>query len=362
MLGAAVRRARALLGEGRTLIVTAADQEQQIRARAPRPARGGHHRRAQPRNTAPGGRPGRRAVACRRADRTPLAVLPADPLHRRRARVRARLRATTPGHAGPRIVTIGIAPTHAETGFGYIRLGARAEDGADGAAFTRSTRSSRSRTARWPRATSPRELPVELGHVLPQRRAGCSRRRAATCPRSPWCWTPPWAHPATPPRPPSCAALRARDEHLDRQRHHGEGVGLRVVPGDFGWSDVGSWTAVADIRPADAAGNVDPRRRDREAAAAASSSPTRRAVRRRRGRHRPRRRGDGGRHPRHPEVPRAGREEDVEAAKKSGRGICLTDPGLLNGAPLMNPRVFREYDIRGHAEEDFPSDFVDRSR
>jgi mannose-1-phosphate guanylyltransferase len=32
--------------------------------------------------------------------------------------------------------------------------------------------------------------------------------------------------------------------------------GIRVVPGDFGWNDVGSWAALAAIRPLDAAGNV----------------------------------------------------------------------------------------------------------
>jgi mannose-1-phosphate guanylyltransferase len=33
-------------------------------------------------------------------------------------------------------------------------------------------------------------------------------------------------------------------------------AGILAVRGDFGWNDVGSWTALADIRPADAAGNV----------------------------------------------------------------------------------------------------------
>ena len=33
-------------------------------------------------------------------------------------------------------------------------------------------------------------------------------------------------------------------------------TGLRVLPGAFGWNDVGSWAAVATIRPADAQGNV----------------------------------------------------------------------------------------------------------
>ena len=32
--------------------------------------------------------------------------------------------------------------------------------------------------------------------------------------------------------------------------------GLLTVKGDFGWNDVGSWTSLADYRPADALGNV----------------------------------------------------------------------------------------------------------
>jgi mannose-1-phosphate guanylyltransferase len=33
-------------------------------------------------------------------------------------------------------------------------------------------------------------------------------------------------------------------------------TGLRVVPGAFGWNDVGSWAALPAVRPPDARGNV----------------------------------------------------------------------------------------------------------
>jgi mannose-1-phosphate guanylyltransferase len=33
-------------------------------------------------------------------------------------------------------------------------------------------------------------------------------------------------------------------------------AGIRMVPGDFGWNDVGSWSALSDIRDKDKAGNV----------------------------------------------------------------------------------------------------------
>jgi mannose-1-phosphate guanylyltransferase len=32
--------------------------------------------------------------------------------------------------------------------------------------------------------------------------------------------------------------------------------GIVTVPGDFGWSDVGSWASLAELRPADGSGNV----------------------------------------------------------------------------------------------------------
>ena len=44
------------------------------------------------------------------------------------------------------------------------------------------------------------------------------------------------------------------------------------VPGDFGWNDVGSWSALGELRPADAAGNVADRRRGHRSTRAATSS------------------------------------------------------------------------------------------
>ena len=106
-------------------------------------------------------------------------------------------------------------------------------------------------------------VPVELGDVLPHRRAACSRRRAATCRR--------W-------RALLDAAVAAKDSKTAAAVIAGgyagvpsisidngimeKASGLRVVPGAFGWNDVGSWAALADDAPGRRARQRRARRRD----------------------------------------------------------------------------------------------------
>ena len=132
--------------------------------------------------------------------------------------------------------------------------------------------------------------------------------------------------------------------------------GLRVVPGAFGWNDVGSWAALPAMRPPDARGNVvlggatliDG---DGNIVVAEEGAPfvgvvgvrdlvvvaTRDALL---------------------VVPKDKAQDVrkiVEAAKQAGRTDLLVGE---RATMAMNPRVFREYDIRGVAESDFPDDFV----
>ena len=167
-------------------------------------------------------------------------------------------RSCAPRSPRPRgaIATIGIKPTHAETGFGYIRLGRRSRRGRRRHAAVhqvgalRREAGSRDRgalrrpgdylwnsgmfffTAGRLLEEARRHLPA-LGQTLDaiERRARLRRRRARALP------------------------VGAVD--LDRLRRHGEG-GRRCasVPGDFGWNDVGSWAALRRSAPADADGNV----------------------------------------------------------------------------------------------------------
>jgi mannose-1-phosphate guanylyltransferase len=259
LLAAAVRRAQAVVGLERTLVVTAADQEAQIRAAVPSLPAANVIAEPMPRNTAPAVGLGAVAAARRAGPDAVIAVLPADPFigdEREYERLlRAAIAEAQPPEAA--IVTIGITPTHAETGFGYIRLGARAQDRAHGAvvhdvgAFVEKPNRETAEgyvasknylwnsgmfflTARRMFAEARRHLPA-LADVL-DAAVGAPHDAAAA------------------------EVVRHRYAHatsisIDNGIMEKAG-GLRVLPGAFGWSDVGSWAAVADIRPADANGNV----------------------------------------------------------------------------------------------------------
>ncbi len=259
LLAAAVRRAQAVVGLERTLVVTAADQEAQIRAAVPSLPSANVIAEPMPRNTAPAVGLGAVAAARRAGPDAVIAVLPADPFigdEREYERLlRAAIAEAQPPEAA--IVTIGITPTHAETGFGYIRLGARAQDRAHGAAvhdvgaFVEKPNRETAEgyvasknylwnsgmfflTARRMFAEARRHLPA-LADVLDAAVGAPHDAAAAEVVRDRY------AH--------------ATSISIDNGIMEKAG-GLRVLPGAFGWSDVGSWAAVADIRPADANGNV----------------------------------------------------------------------------------------------------------
>ena len=53
--------------------------------------------------------------------------------------------------------------------------------------------------------------------------------------------------------------LRHGGIRIDRLRHHGTRAENRVViPGDFGWTDLGSWKSIDEILPPDGNGNRSP--------------------------------------------------------------------------------------------------------
>jgi mannose-1-phosphate guanylyltransferase len=209
---------------------------------------------------------GRNTAACvawaalwvrRRAADGTMAVLPADHLIGREAEflrvVRVAAAAAQPLH---RLVTIGIQPTHPETGYGYIRAAAEQHE-VDGQAVFR----------------------VEQFIEKPPRRQAEEFLAAGT-----YVWNS------------GMFVWRAESIWLEIRRHLPElarlieplgditaveaqpellrdvyarlpavsiDVGLMeraqdvwVVPADIGWSDVGSWRALSDLLEADAQGNV----------------------------------------------------------------------------------------------------------
>ena len=255
LLGAAVRRARALVGVERTLIVTAADQEAAVRAEIPDlPA---ENIIAEPvaRNTAPAVGLGAVAAARRAGPEAVIAVFPADP-HIGDEAAFDRLVRVALAEARETITTIGVRPTHPETGFGYLRLGTKlARSGADpvhevGGFVEKPDLATAQRylgsgeylwnsgmfflTAGRMLEESRRHLPA-LGALL-SAAVGAKDSTAAT----------------------AAIAAGYRDVpsiSIDNGIME-KASGLRVVPGAFGWNDVGSWAALPAVRPPDARGNV----------------------------------------------------------------------------------------------------------
>ena len=250
LLEAAVRRARALFGEGRTLIVTAADQAEQIRRELPDLPPADLVVEPEPRNTA--GAVGLGAVAALRrgGPEAIIAVLPADPHIGDEGAFQQAVR-TAVDHAAATIVTIGLRPTHPETGFGYIRVGAPVAGSTstfDVGAFVEkpSRETAESYVASGNYLWNSGMFFLTAGRMLAESRRHLPALGAALD-----------------------AAAAAPDFDAEVKKvypqvpkisiDHGimeKASGLRVVSASFGWDDVGSWAALSSIRPTDASGNV----------------------------------------------------------------------------------------------------------
>ena len=262
LLSAAARRARALFGPGHTLIVTAADQVELIGRELPDVPASDIIVEPEPRNTAAAVGLAA-AVALRRSGpETLLAILPADP-HIADEAGFARAVRTALSHAGEAIVTIGLAPTHPETGFGYVQVGAPVEHNGEG-------------------ATSEEVVHVVDTFVVDAFVEKPTRARAESYVASgKYLWNSGMffltagrliaeAHRHLPTLGVALDEIVAADDFgaavLARYASlpaisidHGimeKASGLRVVRAEFGWNDVGSWAALSSIRANDAHGNV----------------------------------------------------------------------------------------------------------
>lgn len=256
LLAAAVRRAKAVVGLENTLIVTAADQEAQVRAAIPSLPAANIVVEPLARNTAPAVGLGALAAARRAGPDAVIAVLPADPFIGDDAEYQRLLRAAI-AEAADAIVTIGITPTFPETGFGYIRMGARAAERAHGAvvhdvdAFVEkpdlptAEAYVAAKTYLWNSGMfflSARRMFDEarthlpdLARVLDAALAAPDDARAAAVVAETYA---------------KATSISIDNGIMEKAK------GLRVLPGAFGWNDVGSWAAVATINKTDDAGNV----------------------------------------------------------------------------------------------------------
>jgi mannose-1-phosphate guanylyltransferase len=248
LLEATFRRAAAVFGVERTLVVTAADQAASVRAALPPLPPDNVVAEPAARNTAAAVGLGAAAVARRAGESAVLAVLPSDH-HIGDERAFGDVLAAAIEGARAGIVTIGIKPSHPETGYGYLEIGAPAGGRLfEVAAFVEKPDEATARryvesgaylwnsgmfffTAGRLLAEARAHLPA-LGQLLDALvRAADFEAEAARI------------YPAAP-------SISIDYGIMEKTS------GIRLVPGDFGWNDVGSWAALSAMRARDAAGNV----------------------------------------------------------------------------------------------------------
>ena len=252
LIASAVRRGRAIVGAENTLVVTAADQADALRAALPDLPADNVVVEPVPRNTAAAVGLGAVTAQRRAGPDAVIAVLPADPYIADEPTFERLVRLAIV-EARDTIVTIGVMPTHAETGFGYIRLGARLpRAGADavhdvGGFYEKPDRPTAERYVAsgeylWNSGmfflTAQRMLEEARQH-LPA--LGALLDAAAAAP--------------DPEKVIASGYADAPSISIDHGIMEKAG-GLRVIPGAFGWNDVGSWAALPALRAPDERGNV----------------------------------------------------------------------------------------------------------
>lgn len=205
------------------------------------------------RNTAPAVAVGALAALARHGQDATLLVLPADHLVEDHAAFATTVQQAMALAQQDLLVTFGIKPTYAETGFGYIERG---EPIAGTAGF---------RVARFtekPAADKAAEM-VKSGRFYWNSGMFCFRAAAFIAEleqhapdivtQARHCWE----------------AARQQDERIDLPAEHFDAMPdisidyavmeksarVAVVPATFAWNDVGSWTAVSSLVEADAEGN-----------------------------------------------------------------------------------------------------------
>lgn len=263
LLGATVRRTQQVVPIERTLVVTTAEQVPEVRRCVPELPIDNILVEPLGRNTAPC--IGLAAAWVLRHDpEGVLAVLPSDHFVSDEAGFRSVLQAALRVAARGHVVTLGILPTHPETGFGYIRVARdpdpsdRADPGAPGAGpppllgacfvekpdRARAEEYLRSGDYLWNSGTfffpARRILDEIRGHLpalgeILDDLVEHPERTAARYPEAP-----------------AISIDYAVMERLGAEQV-GTARAIRVLSGDFGWNDVGSFAALPALHPPDPA-------------------------------------------------------------------------------------------------------------
>jgi mannose-1-phosphate guanylyltransferase len=247
LLGATVDRLLPLFPAERILVVTAKSQVGEVERCAPAIARENIVVEPLGRNTA--ACIGLAALEVKRRDaRGLMAVVPSDQFVADDVAYLATIsRACAVADAGS-ICTIGIPPRHPETGFGYLERGEVRPDGAF--ALRRFVEKPNAETARSYVASGrflwnsgmfffpAQRILDEISRHLPE----LGRTLAAI-----------WEQPAELDRLYATAQSISIDYGVMEKLAPEQ---IAVEPGEFGWNDVGSWSALADIAAGDESGNV----------------------------------------------------------------------------------------------------------
>lgn len=259
MIRLTVDRLQPLVTADRIWIVTGAEQAEGIRAELPELPP--DHILVEPvgRNTAPCIGVAAAVLAARGAGDDTMIVLASDHVIRAEDRFRAALAACEQFLAEhDRLLTLGIVPTRPETGYGYIRRGDTSSEcaGQRFDAVERFVEKPDIDTARrlvadgrhlWNSGMfvwRPRRILAELERHLPA--VG-----TALAPLGRAFGTPEWT--------PRLAAAYAQFPSISIDYAVMEKASdVWVAPVDIGWSDVGSWATLPELRATDAGGNVLP--------------------------------------------------------------------------------------------------------
>ena len=184
-----------------------------------------------------------------------MAILPADHHVADEPAFRAVVgQALAIAEAHDALVTVGIRPTKPDTGFGYLERGTLDPGGASSVLRfvekpDRATAEAYLATGRflWNSGMfffSARRILTELGRHLPETRAALAEIAAAFARDEE---TAARVLADIYPKLPSVSIDTGVMERAS---------GIVTLVGDFGWNDVGSFAALAELRPADAQGNV----------------------------------------------------------------------------------------------------------
>jgi mannose-1-phosphate guanylyltransferase len=246
LLGATVERLSAIVPPERIFVVTAANQVPDVERTAPSVPRANIVIEPQARNTAACIGLGAVEVLRRDPDAV-LAVVPSDQFAHRPEPYRAAVERALAVAARDVIVTVGITPTGPETGYGYIEMG----DEREGARMVKRfvEKPDRATAERYVASGAyvwnsgmfffpARRILAAIGTYLPELKSILDEI-ARTPARAGELY----------PTAPSISIDYGVMEKLKADE-------IFVVPGDFGWSDVGSWSALPSVADADPNGNV----------------------------------------------------------------------------------------------------------